>query len=334
MPTSVRIFAALSVLLLGVIAGVSSAPGSAAALMAEPEPDLQVIMPSSDIHQHEVFQLVVAVSNPGAVAFQEVMVVGAYSDRLSSSFSGPAETVGNNDEFLDPGEEWRFEATCRASMGIVGVTVSALDMLGNLVAVTSLPIEFEPLSALLVEVAPSATRVPIGGEVMWTVTVTNLSTTLLNGVGAEGRLLYTEWTGPIPNIPLTPVERGNGDDVLDPGEVWSFALTTTLFDDRFLEVGIIAKPHETEAAWFGQTEHSALVSVVEPSTPDTTQPETLIPNAEDIAYPDAPEAVDAAPSMLPYTGLPVALAVVLSFVGMATGFGVVRAARVLKNRGR
>jgi uncharacterized repeat protein (TIGR01451 family) len=186
-----------------------------------------------------------------------------WGDCRSEHISGPEERMGNGDDSLDPGEIWDWYCGMPAvwDWGAMYVEVSALaDPHVDVTSWTELRYSVE--DPITLAATSSATSVTAGEDVTWTVTLRNRSTVRCVSVQVEARLngtgSYTDYR--TPQLEVT----GNGDDVMDPGEVWQYQHTEQLWADAYLQLGGSYAPDFMPGAFTGiEYLHTDVVRVVE-----------------------------------------------------------------------
>jgi hypothetical protein len=220
----------------------------------------------------------ILVGNVGAEAATDV-VVDPESEGCSAAVSAPVVVVGDADDVLEPGESWAY--TCgRPSVvvGVVRVQVTAT-------APGGVPVEadghlvFELADPVTVTVTPSATSVLAGAVVDWVIDLRNVGPYPMVGAAAEARVLYPDWTGPVPYADADGPEPldGDADAVLEPGEVWRFALSLpVMVPGSYLDVAARAAPAASPGTGLAFTGRSAVIVVT--AVPDGTElPDTGAP---------------------------------------------------------
>lgn len=186
----------------------------------------------------------IEVRNTGSLVLDDVTayvpVDDEYGDPLGDCYdedaiSGPVERLGNGDLLLDPGEIWDWYCGM-PSGGLWGSmffesrgTADGINYVTDRVQV-----EYQLLDPLTISVTASATSVEVGGQVTWTIRLQNPSPLKCVRVSVEAREnrqgSYTYFDRPEMEL------VGNGDDVMDPGEVWEYTYTASLWTDTFLDV--------------------------------------------------------------------------------------------------
>ena len=202
--------------------------------------------------------------------------------------SGPTKLSGNGDDILDPGEQWEY--TCHFNFvfhGVVSVTVTGIDDAGGEVS-ESLFFDYGAPFPFSIEVATSTPEVNQGDEVTWEVLVGNDGPYAIIGVDGDARLNRSGPYSPMEG----PVEKnGNGDDVLDPGELWEYGYTAVLWQDGFVEVWIRGDPEHSPGAHFGSNAESDVVTVV-PGPPSPGSVVLLNPDDVEVFVVDVNAAGD------------------------------------------
>jgi hypothetical protein len=187
---------------------------------------------------------------------------------------GPIEVTGNGDDILEPGERWEY--TCHTDFvfhGVVLVTVTGNDDSGGEVSEWSM-FDYGAPFPFSIEVATPTPEVIEGDEVIWEVLVGNDGPYAIIGVDGDARLNRSGPYSPMEG----PVEKnGNGDDVLDPGELWEYSYTAVLWQDSFVEVSISGDPEHSPGTHFGSHAESDVVTVVPgPPSPGSVSPGSVV----------------------------------------------------------
>jgi hypothetical protein len=144
------------------------------------------------------------------------------------------------------------------------VTVTGIDDMGGDVFVEFM---FEYGGApfpFTIEVSTSTSEVHEGEEAAWEVLVGNDGPYAIVGVDGAARL-----NGSGPYSPMDgPVEQsGNGDDLLDPGELWEYAYSEVLWQDSYVSVSISGAPVHSPGTGIGSHAESDVVTVLPPLPP-------------------------------------------------------------------
>jgi uncharacterized repeat protein (TIGR01451 family) len=179
------------------------------------------------------------VSNPSIVSLTNVEVVDADLPEGVTITRKPDES-GDNDDLLEPGEIWLYEATGQAEVGQFSNlgTVSALDPSENVLTdndtshYVGTAVELEKsTNGEDADEAPGPS-IPVGDPVTWTYRVTNPSLANLTDVQVVDPDLPDDAT-----ITRQPDEVGDDDDILEPGERWRYEATSTAQFGQFTNVG-------------------------------------------------------------------------------------------------
>lgn len=204
------------------------------------------------------------VKNVGSVPLFDLSgKAGPFGDCMPDKVTGPSERLGNGDALLDPGEIWdwycgqpawefnggnhQFEATGRTEDGQT-VTATAV-------------VDYTLLHPVAGTVTSSADTVEAGEPVTWSIEITNPSTSRLIRVSINVR---ENSLGPYQAL-TRESEVGNGDELLDPDEVWRYTYTATIWQDTFLEVeGGYAADHAPLTGIGLRVAVTPTVKVVEP----------------------------------------------------------------------
>ncbi len=188
------------------------------------------------------------VSNPTVVNLRNVQVVdldlptGSTIRRLS-------DETGNNDNVLNPGEIWRYEATATATLGPYSNsgTVSATDPADNLLQdsdnshYVGTAIELQKSTNGEDADVPTGPTIPVGDLVVWSYRVSNPSIVNLTNVEVSDADLPEGVT-----IDRKPDESGNNDDLLEPGEIWLYEATGQAEVGQFSNIGIVSAQDPSE----------------------------------------------------------------------------------------
>lgn len=233
----------MSVAGLLVVAG--GVIGFRSPVRAESMIEIDATATSTPVHWLEDATFSLVVTNSGTEPFTDVVatayVEGATLDPIEDAVTGPVAPAGNGDDVLDVGEQWIYEAIAPASTLEFDVSAKAADAstvtasqgfgFGNFPEALQPPID---VSAVV-----DRSAVVAGEQVRWTIVVSNLIDSDLvwaDGYG-EHRVLYPDWVGPVGFTPLgMPVDQGDGDEVLAPGESWQWYVEHVIeVDGSYLE---------------------------------------------------------------------------------------------------
>ncbi len=182
------------------------------------------------------------VTNPTVVNLRNVLLTDPDLPGGTSIQRQPDET-GNNDNTLEPGEVWRYEATSAAVLGQYSntATVSATDPADNVLEdsdtshYVGTAIELQKSTNGQDADVPTGPSIPAGAPVTWAYRVTNPSIVNLTNVDITDSNL-PEGT----NIVRQPDEVGDNDDVLEPDEVWLYRATGSAAPGQFTNVGTVS----------------------------------------------------------------------------------------------
>lgn len=192
--------------------------------------------------------------------------------------SGPTELSGNGDDILEPGEQWEY--TCHQESVVHGdlqVIVTGVDGVGGDVS-EELLFDCGALIPFNIGITTSTPEVYPDEEVTWEVLVGNDGPYALINVEAEARL---NRSGPYSRM-AGPVEKsGNGDDLLDPGELWEYHWSAVLWQDSFLTVLIRGTPEHSLGGGVGWNAESDVVIVIADSPPPESTTTVAATSTED-----------------------------------------------------
>jgi uncharacterized repeat protein (TIGR01451 family) len=187
--------------------------------------------PSLDVGDAVTWTYVV--TNTGNVNLSNIQV----SDNILGSITTIIDQ-GDGDDVLSVGEVWTLEATGSASCGdyanigtVTGdyneITVSDEDPSHyNVVCAPNIDIE-KSTNGVDADTAPGPVLV-YGSNVTWEYVVRNTGNVYLTNVTVNDNQL-----GTITNI----VDKGNGDDTLLPGEVWTYQATGSAECGQYANIG-------------------------------------------------------------------------------------------------
>ena len=247
---------------------------------------------------HEDVEFEVTVSNPTPAAMTDV-VVTAWNERNAPPApidAGGPVTAEGDDDVLDPGETWVYRVTLPAMPTALfdvnamasgdAVQNSTTFRIGDYPAALRYPVEFS--------MQPDTTAVSPGAPLPWTVTATNIAPFPVASVTGEFRLTPPERTSILRFDPLPERnDAGNGDDVLDVGEVWIWEITTDASEGFRLEVktaGVRADVSDVLVEPIGFTFVSSPVEgtvapTTAPPSPTTAPPATTVAPADAVLPP-------------------------------------------------
>ena len=166
------------------------------------------------------------VTNTGDVPLENVVVT---DDKLG--IIANIVDQGNGDAILDIDEVWTYEATGTAECGQY---VNVADVVGYYGVI---PVTDEDPSHYIVRCEPdidiekhtngqdadypAGPQIDVGETITWEYFVTNTGNVPLNNIVVEDDVI-----GTIGDAKIT--DKGNGDDILDVGETWTYVVTDTL----------------------------------------------------------------------------------------------------------
>jgi hypothetical protein len=182
-----------------------------------PDIALEKTADATTVYAGDAVTYTYVVTNPGDDPLSSVSV----SDDKCAPVSGPSEISGDGDDLLEPGEVWAYTcATTLSESTVNAATVTSVDSAeGTVEAVATASVTVISPSISLSKIA-SAEVVTAGEVVTYTYTVINTGDDALTGV-----VVSDNKCAPVSG----PVEAsGNGDDILDPNEVWVYVCPTTL----------------------------------------------------------------------------------------------------------
>jgi len=193
------------------------------------------------------------VTNPGNTPLANVSVTDDVCGSASPvPATGPNAGDSDGDGLLDPGEAWQF--TCQRPVSTASSTNPAGQNIVNTATATGSPPQGDPVTARATDdvdafnPAISLTKqvngqdsvtLVSGAQAAYSYRVTNTGNTPL------GTVSLTDDTAPCSdpaNRTRGPDDPGNGDDVLDVGETWTFACTTTPTEDVHNTADVTAVP--------------------------------------------------------------------------------------------
>ena len=277
-----------------LVVAVAAFPGRAHA-----EPMIEVVATPVGVPTigFEDIAFEITVSNPGSERLSAVnltVTIETANRYVADRVTGPVVVVGNADDVLDPGEQWAYEAVVETEPHLIfEATATAPDSSLVMTSQTVRLGDLNPAGVLFpvdISMVPDVTSTSPGGRVLWTVTATNISSFPIVEFAAEHRVLYPDRRGPIRYTPLgTPVVHGDGDDVLSPGEVWSWEVDEVVdIDGSYLEVSMTMLRGDAEApnqSIFDIPQSDPVSVAVVPTTQptETTQPVPTPP--DDAALP-------------------------------------------------
>jgi hypothetical protein len=245
-------------LVLGWAVSIAALPSPATAQVTDPI-SIVITLPA-DIYLGQRVEAVIDVVNVGDEPLTGI-TIDARTD-LCGPMEGPEIDV-DGDGILVPEETWRYRCVLgwfggdHLQVEVTGVTSGGMPVAGRS------SVEYERLDPVRLDFVASAPSVEEGEAIEWTVGITNVGPIRLTAVRARSRVLWPDWPGPIPyRTPIGPFEAAdNGDDVLDPGEVWSYRHTELVrFDGSFLEFELGFTPDGSPGT------HLALLSESDPVT--------------------------------------------------------------------
>ena len=212
------------------------------------------------------------VTNPGTEPLGAVTVTPSSprtSTVLPDTVTGPTIVVGNDDEVLEPGEEWLYRATSQ-SPGVAEVVVTATTPSGQTVSDTARI----PIGPYSLTITPSTLIAVSGDTVEWTVEATNATRFALPHRVTSGRLFaYNDGGEPISltdESPMKLVDQGDGDDSWDPGETWRWSYEAVVTVDGTILAASV-NFNNPDGTVTGMVEFAEPIRV-EPG-PDATVPE-------------------------------------------------------------
>ncbi|ADE37024.1 DUF7507 domain-containing protein [Methanohalophilus mahii] len=183
------------------------------------------------------------VTNTGNANLTDILV----QDNVTGEIDNLVDN-GNGDSILEPGEVWMYNATGIATEGQyanIG-NVTGTDPTGAEVTDEDPSHYFGVNSSIDIEKAtngedaddPTGPYVTAGGDVVWTYNVTNTGNVNLSSIDVQDNV-----TGEIDNL----VDNGNGDSILEPGEVWMYNATGTATEGQYANIGNVTGTDPTGA---------------------------------------------------------------------------------------
>jgi hypothetical protein len=206
------------------------------------------------------------VTNPNTIPLFDIVVTDNRAGVMPVYISGDL----NEDSILQPGEVWTYSANSIAVAGQyanIG-TASGVTARGKVVTDTD-PSHYFGVTQHETEISiekytngvdadlPTGPQIPVGGAVTWTYVVTNPNTIpLYNVVVTDNRMGVN---------PVYISGDVNEDNVLQPGEVWTYRASSTAVAGQYANIGTAR----------GATANGKIVSDSDPShyfgfTPDET----------------------------------------------------------------
>ena len=264
----------------------------------------------------EDFTFAFAVANSGTEPLTEVNAT-VYNEAglpyalIIEDVSGPDLSVGNGDDVLDVGEQWVYEGVAPAAPLAVAVTAQRSDAsrvtVTDYTGVRPFPGALRPPIEVVSDV--DCPTVMASEPRPWTIVVSNrIDKDLIPG-DARGefgrhRLLYPDWAEPIPYTPLgAPVDKGEGDDVLAPGESWQWQVEHVVdIDGSYLDIEVYLRvPGEEPDATVGF--RSTICGPALPTPPPLAPSQPLPPPPTTPAPTTTTATSEPGGETLPETGL-------------------------------
>lgn len=234
------------------------------------------------------------VTNPGSELLTDLTVEDEQPDQLGNRcdiVDGPFVLSGNDDDVLDPTEEWVFECSAPATYQLEGMTyvhvqVNATRPGGEQITdSTSFEINASyPATITLIE-PEGQVQIEERGVATWTFEATNTSDLILDATAEV--LLFERREDLRDETPVGLVDLGNGDGLFDPGETWRGSYAVRLDTEGvyyvFIDVYVTGEEPVRGGVRVRRGEYDSSggpVVVVpvptpsEPSTPASTLPET------------------------------------------------------------
>ncbi|WMW22675.1 hypothetical protein RE476_02325 [Methanolobus mangrovi] len=154
----------------------------------------------------------VAILNGAFPGFTEANVVAANSQAGDAVYEISIAGLSNYFD-LSGGEEFEVEITAGGNLDIPGEDRALI-----FIAVPNPDIDIEKATNGFDADNPTGPELQPGDDVTWTYVVTNMGDVPLENVAVTDNIL-----GVITNI----IDKGNGDDILDIGEIWTYEATGT-----------------------------------------------------------------------------------------------------------
>ncbi len=244
----------------------------------------------------------VVVTNAGSEPLTDVLVDvyldGAQLERIDGVITGPIVPAGNGDDVLDVGEAWTYHANAPASS--LQFRVSAMEAGASTVEAEAWVTFGAYPGALAQPVAVTFESEPdppaAGVSVLWTITVTSRIDPDLVIDSGDHRLVFPG--APPARQPLgTPVDQGDGDDVISRDESWRWEVTYPVeVDGSALELDLRYRL----PGFVGGFQITGLRSDEAPEPVPTTT--TLVEVTTTVAPTTTPGAEPAVGATLPETG--------------------------------
>lgn len=253
-----RITLLRSWILLGWAASMITLPATARAA----DPISIVITLPAEIYLGQDLDAVIEVTNAGDESLTGIAIKTGIDE--CGPVEGPRDDV-DGDGVMTPGESWRYQCVLgwfgsdHLHVAVTGTTSGGMAVTG------SSSVSYVWLDPIRCDFTASPTAIEEGATVEWEIAVTNVGPTRLTALAAETRILWPGWVGPIPtSTPAGPFESaGNGDAVLDPGEVWTYRHSEAVsVDTSFLDFGLVFDADHSPGTHLGVTARSPEVRVV------------------------------------------------------------------------
>lgn len=211
---------------LGITAGTSSIPTGTASAVASLQLGITATSSPSYWLQDRTFEVVLANDGTEPVSDVSGLVSSPVLPGVTVALDAPTPVVGNGDEVLEPGEQWRYDVTVPTISSWGFLTAGTLPD-GSTVEVFERSERVRYPGALTfpasIAMDYSSGPFPAGTEVPFVVTATNEVDIPLT-IDCEQALDDAVLTKELQPIG-PPAAAGDGDGVLDPGEVWTWSFT-------------------------------------------------------------------------------------------------------------
>lgn len=177
-------------------------------------------------------------------------------------FSGPVERLGNGDDLLDPGEIWDWYCGMLASFEMGSIYLGASGTADGDRVSGWAEVRYSTENPFELTATASATSVAPGTKVTWTFVLRNLSPARFVDILLEVRPNNTGsyvgyWA---PDVEIV----GNGDVVMDPGEVWQYEHAETIWANTFLRAIAWYAPESEPGIGWERFIDTDVVEVIEP----------------------------------------------------------------------
>ncbi|MGE0509656.1 MAG: hypothetical protein AB7Q42_12075 [Acidimicrobiia bacterium] len=158
--------------------------------------------------------------------------------------TGPTVVIGNDDDRLDPGEQWSYRVGGEYVMGYTVVYVTATTLTGAEIW-SSAEVWTKPADPIKASVSTTTSVVTAGDTVVWTMDVSNVADFALvinpitDGPHPYGAFLFQpdSFSGESLQLVGPDGDGQTGNGLLDPGETWRWSCSSAVrIDGSYLEV--------------------------------------------------------------------------------------------------